>query len=205
MSLAIKWKMRTDNPCRGIERNQEQQAPALSLRRRAGAAHQGAGRARRSAGSEYRATVAADWRAERRDWSPHMGSIRSRGRHLDQARRDHEAEDRPRHPAVGTGAAACSPTCTRRETIPATCSPAGLVIVARSRIRGPRSARPPASKGCASTICATATPAAWLAPGFSLPIIGALLGHTAAEHDAAIRASRRTTRCAWRPNGRARS
>ena len=40
-ALAIKWRMRIDNPICGIERNAENKRRALSVRSRARGAHQG--------------------------------------------------------------------------------------------------------------------------------------------------------------------
>ena len=140
-SLAIRWRMRPDNPVKGIERNQEHKR-ALSRRRRTGAAHRGAGRPRRPRGGRYRSPAAADrlppWRSHGRA----VGRPRPDGRDLDQAGKLRQAAHRSCRAAVGAGAAAAGRD--RDGRIPNGCSrPSAAATGSLSRRTGRRSAGPP--------------------------------------------------------------
>ena len=102
-SLAVRWGWRGDNPCKGIERNQEEKrhrylSPDEIARLSTALAElpdQGAANAVRLlllTGARRGELLAAKW-----------SRLRPRSRRLDQARRHHQAEDHPSRAVVGSG------------------------------------------------------------------------------------------------------
>ena len=95
-ALAIKWRMRADNPAKGIERNSEQRRKrylsAAELKRLTDALDD----ARRPAGRRYLLLVHVDRLPCRRGHGGALGRYRLVRRQVDQARKYDQAEDRPR-------------------------------------------------------------------------------------------------------------
>ncbi len=102
-SVAIRWKWRTDNPCKGIERNDEAKRRRYSHPGRVAAAHQGVCGAPRPGGGGHLPAVAVDRRKEGGSSFREVGAIRSENRHMDQAGGDYQAAHRAHRAAVGTG------------------------------------------------------------------------------------------------------
>ena len=84
-SVAIRWKWRTDNPCKGIERNDEAKRRRYLSSGRVAAAHQGVCGAPRAGGGGHLPAVAVDRRKEGRSSFREVGAIRPENRHIDQA------------------------------------------------------------------------------------------------------------------------
>ena len=90
-TMAIKWRMRTDNPCKGIERNTEYKrrrylSPDELARLTMAATWQG------SAERRYRPDAAVD-RRRRGGFTAKVERHQSRYRQMEQARRDDENEN----------------------------------------------------------------------------------------------------------------
>ena len=182
-SLAVRWGWRSDNPCKGVERNQETQAAPLPDRRRAGAAHQGAGRAARPGAAnavrlllltgarrgELLAARWADFDLDAGVWIKPGATTKQKTTHR-----------------VPLSAAACRLLAEMRahaDVEYGSSPPAAAVIASTST--------PPGCTAKAADIPDVRlhdlrhTYASVLASaGLSLPIIGALLGHSTRNHDA---------------------
>ena len=101
---ATRWEMRSDNPCRGLERNTEEKRNRYlagdELRRLTEA-----GRSPEPGRGQRDPAVVANRCASGRGPRRVLGSVRPRGRRLDEGRFFYEAEEAAPGAAVGAGAA----------------------------------------------------------------------------------------------------
>ncbi len=104
-ALAVRWRMRPDNPATGVERNEERRRNRYLSGEELGQTNGSIAGAPRPAGGQYHPLAALNRRAPWRGSLCPLGPVRPRVRRLDETWCDHKAKDRAPRPAIGCSSA----------------------------------------------------------------------------------------------------